>query len=73
MMEIDEDELRDALDLDDCLSGITIVCSGEFESVSRSKIEEFIASKGGRCTSAVSGKTNYLVVGFKLEDGRSVD
>ena len=27
---------------------------------------------GGRKTSAVSGKTDVLVVGYKLEDGREV-
>ena len=27
---------------------------------------------GGRCTTGVSGKTNYLVAGYKLEDGRDV-
>ena len=27
---------------------------------------------GGRKTGSVSGKTNYLIVGYKLEDGREV-
>ena len=72
-MEIDEEELKDAvLDLDNCLEGLTIVVSGEFEGISRPKLEEFIKEKGGRNTSAVSGKTDYLLVGYKLEDGRDV-
>ena len=29
-----------------------------------------IKDKGGKCPSAVSGKTNYLIAGSKLEDGR---
>ena len=33
-------------------------CDGD-----RKAVEELIAAKGGRCTSAVSGKTNYLVLG----------
>lgn len=72
-MEIDEDDLRDAVEAaSDPLEGLTFVISGEFESVSRPKLEQIIKEKGGRVTSAVSGKTNYLIVGYKLEDGREV-
>ena len=72
-MDIDEEDLKDAvMDIENCLDGLTIVVSGQFESVSRDKLEEFIRSKGGKCTSAISGKTNYLIVGYKLEDGRDV-
>jgi replication factor C subunit 1 len=38
--------------------------------ISREKLDELIKGYGGRSTSAVSGKTDYLVVGYKLEDGR---
>lgn len=31
-----------------------------------------ITEYGGRCTGSVSGKTDYLVVGYKMEDGREV-
>jgi len=31
-----------------------------------------ILEMGGRKTGSVSGKTNYLIVGYKLEDGREV-
>lgn len=73
-MEIDEEELRNAVgDLDNCLEGKTIVVSGEFERISRPKLEELIKEKGGRVTSAVSGKTDILVVGYKIEDGRPVE
>lgn len=42
-MEIDEEELKDAvLDKENCLDGLTIVVSGEFETISRPKLEEFI-------------------------------
>lgn len=72
-MEIDEDELRDAVMAEeDPLEGLTFVISGEFEGVSRSRLEELVREKGGRLTQAVSGKTNYLIVGYKLEDGREV-
>lgn len=55
------------------MEGLTFVCSGEFELISRPKLEDFIKSHGGRLTSAVSGKTDYLIVGYKLEDGRAVN
>ena len=31
-----------------------------------------IGQYGGRCTGSVSGKTDYLITGYKLEDGREV-
>lgn len=57
---------------DDLLDGITIVLSGVFEILAREKLENFINQHGGRCTSAVSGKTDYLLIGTHLEDGRAV-
>ena len=79
LMEIDMEELKDSVEaiggtgkLDDCLDGLTIVLSGEFQLITRTKLEELIRSMGAKVTSAVSGKTNYLVVGYKLEDGREV-
>ena len=53
-----------------CLEGLTIVCSGVFNEISRDKLEQLIAEHGGRCTGSVSGKTDYLITGYKLEDGR---
>ena len=55
-----------------CLEGLTIVVSGVFDSITREKLVELIAEYGGRCTGSVSGKTDYLIVGHKLEDGREV-
>lgn len=54
------------------LDGLTFVVSGVFENISRDKIETFILDHGGRRTGSVSGKTDYLVVGYKMEDGREV-
>jgi NAD-dependent DNA ligase len=48
------------------------VVSGVFENISRDKVETFILDHGGRRTGSVSGKTDYLVVGYKMEDGREV-
>ena len=46
--------------------------SGVFDSISRESLEKFIEDKGGKKIGAVSGKTNYLIIGHKLEDGREV-
>ena len=54
------------------MEDLTFVISGEFESISRSKLDELIKAKRGVTRSAISGKTDYLIVGYKLEDGREV-
>ena len=78
MLDLSEDALRDALALEmeeekaKPLEGLTFVATGDFESVSRSKLEGIVRELGGKLTSAVSGKTDYLVIGHKLEDGRDV-
>jgi len=59
-------------EIGNCLEGLTIVCSGVFENISREKIEEFINVHGGKCTGSVSGRTSYLITGYKLEDGREI-
>ncbi len=73
----DEDEDEDVNDWDDEpqypmddvdsleISGNTFVLTGEFQNCEgdRDKVKEMIEAKGGRCTGAVSGKTNYLVLG----------
>ena len=56
----------------DCLEGLRFVISGEFETISRDKLEDCIKSKRGVVTGSVSGKTDYLIIGYKLEDGRDV-
>lgn len=68
-MEVDEEDSADAVKP---LAGLKIVLSGEFESVSRKKLEELVGNLGGQVMSGVSSKTHYLIVGYKLEDGRAV-
>lgn len=70
VMEEEEEQVSD--DKPQCLEGLTIVVSGIFNLISRDKIEFMIAEYGGRCTGSVSGKTDYLITGHKLEDGREV-
>ena len=45
--------------------GKAFVLTGDFQNCDgdRKAVEEMIVQKGGRCTGAVSGKTNYLVLG----------
>ena len=45
------------------LAGLTIVCTGELSSFSRSELEALIHRLGGRAASSVSRKTDYVVVG----------
>lgn len=47
----------------DCLHGLTFVLSGVLESLRREDAEALIKRHGGRITSAVSGKTTFLLVG----------
>ena len=56
----------------DCLAGLTIVVTGVFNAISRDKIVELLTNHGARNTGSVSGKTDYLIAGYKLEDGREV-
>jgi replication factor C subunit 1 len=74
-ISIGESELLDAVNevADDLLNGLTFVLSGVFQEMAREKLENFITEHGGRSTSAISGKTDFLVVGYKLEDGREVN
>jgi NAD-dependent DNA ligase len=67
-MDVDEEE--GSGDTVKPLAGIKIVCSGEFESVSRKKLEEIIETLGATKNGAVSSRTHYLLIGYKLEDGR---
>lgn len=53
-----------------CLTGTTFVFTGLLETKSREECEELVKILGGRVTTAVSGKTDYLVAGEVLEDGR---
>ncbi|KAI9269006.1 replication factor RFC1 C terminal domain-containing protein [Phascolomyces articulosus] len=46
-----------------CFVGKTFVQSGELETLTREQVKDLIMRYGGRVTSAVSGKTTYLLKG----------
>jgi len=52
------------------LGGGSYVVSGQFRDITREKLEEFIKKNGGNLMLAVNRKTDYLVVGHILDDGR---
>ena len=46
-----------------CLYGLTFVFTGVGESIERDEAAELVKKYGGRVTTSLSKKTNYLVVG----------
>ncbi|KAI7908090.1 replication factor RFC1 C terminal domain-containing protein [Cokeromyces recurvatus] len=46
-----------------CLGGLTFVISGQYETLTRDQTKDIVMRYGGRVTTAVSGKTNYLLLG----------
>ena len=52
------------------LCELTFVLTGVLNSLTREQAKTLILDHGGRVTTAVSGRTSYLVSGAELEDGR---
>ena len=48
------------------LSGKSFVVSGVFKNFSRDELKKNIESNGGRISSSISSKTNYLVAGDNM-------
>ncbi|WRX12715.1 BRCT domain - like 6 [Theobroma cacao] len=55
----------------DCLAGLTFVISGTLDSLEREEAEDLIKRHGGRITTAVSKKTNYLLCDEDIEGRKS--
>jgi DNA ligase (NAD+) len=56
-------ELQDSQSAPQTLAGLTFVVTGGLESFSRDGINEVITAHGGKSSSSVSKKTDYLLVG----------
>ena len=48
---------------DNCLKGKAFVVTGQMESLDREELEDLIKQYGGLVRAAVSGKTDYMIVG----------
>jgi len=59
-------EIIDSGDTNDKLQNQTFVISGVFTKVSRTELADLIEKNGGKNTSSISAKTNYLVAGENM-------
>ncbi|SDG62053.1 NAD-dependent DNA ligase LigA [Psychroflexus sediminis] len=62
-LEISEEELENQSQK---LADLTLVISGVFEKVSRKELQNLIETHGGKNTSSISKKTDYLVAGDNM-------
>nr|WP_321224699.1 NAD-dependent DNA ligase LigA [uncultured Psychroserpens sp.] len=62
-LEISAEKLANQTDL---LKGLSIVVSGVFETVSRTELKKLIEDNGGKVSSSISSKTDFLVAGDKM-------
>lgn len=62
-LEISAEELADKTNL---LEGKVFVVSGVFHQVSRNELKKLIENNGGRVSSSISSKTNYVVAGDNM-------
>jgi DNA ligase (NAD+) len=62
-LEISADVL---LNQTDKLKGKTFVVSGVFESLSRDELKKLIEENGGKVSSSISSKTNYVIAGDNM-------
>ncbi|MCG2430782.1 NAD-dependent DNA ligase LigA [Aequorivita xiaoshiensis] len=62
-LEISADELANQTDT---LSGQIFVVSGVFTKVSRNELKKLIEDNGGKVSSAISSKTNFVVAGDNM-------
>lgn len=62
-MEISAEKLANQTDK---LQGKAFVVSGVFESVSRDELKKLIEDNGGKVSSSISSKTNYVIAGDNM-------
>jgi DNA ligase (NAD+) len=54
---------RDETEISTVFEGMTFVITGTLDTLTRNEAKDYIQSMGGKVTSSVSSKTNYLVAG----------
>ncbi len=62
-LEISAEKLANQTDK---LKGLSIVVSGVFHTVSRNELKKLIEDNGGKVSSSISSKTNFLVAGDNM-------
>jgi DNA ligase (NAD+) len=62
-LEISAEKLANQTDV---LQGNTFVVSGVFTKVSRDELKKLIEDNGGKVSSSISAKTNYVVAGDNM-------
>lgn len=62
-LEVSLDELLNQTDI---LKGQTFVVSGVFETLSRDELKKLIEDNGGKVSSSISSKTNYVIAGDNM-------
>ena len=53
-----------------CLEGLTFVITGVLESMEREEATDVIKKYGGKVTTNVSGRTNYVIVGEEAGESK---
>ena len=62
-VEAESTQVQTSETIDDFFSGKTFVVTGSLEGMTRSEASNAIKSRGGRVTSSVTSKTDYLIAG----------
>ena len=52
------------------MNGKIFAVSGTIEDYTREQIQDLIEMNGGKATSSISGKTDYLIIGDKPSKGK---
>ena len=58
-----EEKIKESVNADDFFAGKTFVLTGELSTMTRSEASEKIIERGGKVTSSVSKKTDYVISG----------
>lgn len=59
------ESVDEPIDMDSSISGLTFVITGTLPTMARAEMEELVKKHGGKISSSVSKKTDYLIAGEK--------